>query len=423
MNITKLMFLSAALMVTMTIGAQKKRNTRAVPELNAVELNHAISDYRFADAEAMLNPYIDALRARNLDPGKYEDCLRQVQQAKKRLNVTEKVTIIDSMVVRRDEILMHLPLSSEIGALDTYAHMFNVPDTSSAYAFRSQLGDHTIFAKMDADSTLRLYESKLIDTDWTNPTLLDEKGLAEHDDLNQNYPFVLNDGVTLYYAAEGDESMGGYDIFMTRFDMDDQSFLAPENIGMPFNSPANDYLYIVDEYYQLGWFVSDRNQDSTHVCIYTFVPNSSRNIYDVAEIGEAKLRALARLSSIAETWADASVVEAAKLRLAELKSESSLNVTSQASNIRIVLNDNRVITSLDQFKSKEARQQAQWWIEGSQDLDRITEQLSQLRLQYTKASAAQRSSLTTQILELEQRHRSLTRSLKEQLLKIRSLEK
>lgn len=423
MNISKLMFLSAALMVTLTIGAQKKRRTTAVPELNTAAVNQAVKDYRFSEAENMLTTHIDELRARSLDPAQYEHQLRLVQQARKRFNVTEKVVIIDSMVVRRDEVLTHIPLSSEVGTLDTYAHAFNLPDSSSACAFRSQLGDQTIYAKPSADGSLRLYESKLIDTEWTDAKPLDELGLADHEDESQNYPFVLNDGVTLYYAAKGAESMDGYDIFMTRFDMDDQCFLAPENIGMPFNSPANDYLYVVDEYYELGWFVTDRNQDADHVCIYTFIPNTSRNIYDVYEIGEDRLRALARLTSIADTWADAAVVEQARQRLKELTAESGRAASDKGDAIRIVLDDSRIITSLQQFHSAEARQQAQWWLEGKQDLRGMTDQLAQLRLQYAKSNDSQRSSLTTQILELEQRQRKLRRSLNDQLIQIRSLEK
>ena len=32
------------------------------------------------------------------------------------------------------------------------------------------------------------------------------------------------------------------------------TYLVPENVGMPFNSPYNDYMYVIDEYNNLGWF-------------------------------------------------------------------------------------------------------------------------------------------------------------------------
>ena len=56
---------------------------------------------------------------------------------------------------------------------------------------------------------------------------------------------MLSDGLTLYFAAQGPESIGGYDIFMTTYDAAEGRFLKPENIGMPFNSTANDYAWLL----------------------------------------------------------------------------------------------------------------------------------------------------------------------------------
>ena len=107
--------------------------------------------------------------------------------------------------------------------------------------------------------------------------------------------------ITLYYGAKGPESIGGYDIFVTRYDMDERKFLYPENIGMPFNSLANDYLYAIDEINNIGWFVSDRHQPEGKVCIYIFIPNTTRKTYDFNNIDQEKLTRLARISSIKET--------------------------------------------------------------------------------------------------------------------------
>ena len=106
------------------------------------------------------------------------------------------------------------------------------------------------------------------------------RGLADEPEDNLNYPFMLSDGQTLYFAAKNEESLGGYDIYMTRYDNDERKYLAPENLGMPFNSPANDYLLVIDEFNNLGGFASDRNQPADSVCLYTFIPNESRRTYE-----------------------------------------------------------------------------------------------------------------------------------------------
>ena len=66
--------------------------------------------------------------------------------------------------------------------------------------------------------------------------------------MNADYPYVLTDGITIYYASDGPGSMGGYDIFVTRYNTNTDSYLMPENVGMPFNSPYNDYMYVIDEF-------------------------------------------------------------------------------------------------------------------------------------------------------------------------------
>lgn len=43
-------------------------------------------------------------------------------------------------------------------------------------------------------------------------------------------PVCLSDGVTIYYATDG-EGLGGYDIFVTRYNTNTDSYLTPENVG------------------------------------------------------------------------------------------------------------------------------------------------------------------------------------------------
>lgn len=39
---------------------------------------------------------------------------------------------------------------------------------------------------------------------------------------------------------------------------------------MPFNSIYNDYMYVVDEAKNVGWFVTDRYQEADKVTVYQF---------------------------------------------------------------------------------------------------------------------------------------------------------
>ena len=54
---------------------------------------------------------------------------------------------------------------------------------------------------------------------------------------------MTSDGETLYFAAMSEEGLGGYDIYVTRFDSDEGTFLEAENVGLPYNSFSDDSLF------------------------------------------------------------------------------------------------------------------------------------------------------------------------------------
>jgi tetratricopeptide (TPR) repeat protein len=72
---------------------------------------------------------------------------------------------------------------------------------------------------------------------WALPYKLPE---TINTSLNEDFPFLAADGVTLYFSSEGHNSMGGYDLFKTTFDPENNTFSKPENLGYPINSTDND---------------------------------------------------------------------------------------------------------------------------------------------------------------------------------------
>ena len=118
------------------------------------------------------------------------------------------------------------------------------------------------------------------------------------------YEYDLASGSTtnLCKATANSTEMGGYDIFMSTFDLDKGVFYSPENIGLPFNSTANDYLLAIDDINHLGWLVTDRRQPEDKVCIYTFVPTASRQGFEDTNLTNVEIERYSRILSIADTW-------------------------------------------------------------------------------------------------------------------------
>lgn len=343
-------------------------------------------------------------------PEELAEMARQ-ENYERKLQVTERVTFIDSMLLKKEEVMDMLYLGNENGSVASYAKFFNVKekDTLDCTLFRSQLGDKIIYAQPDTAAVLHLYASEMIGQKWCEPVLL--PGLE--DTVSHNYPFMLADGTTLYYASKSEEGLGGYDIYMTRWDSDTQRFFKPENIGMPFNSAANDYLYLVDEFNQLGWFVTDRGQGGDTVCVYCFIPNETRRIYDTSTMGRDTLVALANINSIRDTWTDQERVKDALNRLDILRTKSKKSAQSQ---FHFIVNDRITYTNLSQFRNEESRKLANKWLNLVDERNKASEQLEELRKQYSVSSPEKKAELAASILALEQKYEKL-------IADVRSMEK
>ena len=216
---------------------------------------------------------------------------------------TQRIMFVDSMVVDKQQFLQHYRLSPEAGCVARFQDFFHTSLQPNAYIHVNELGNQCLMAQEAKDSTINLYSSQNIDNRWTHPEPL--HGINDqHEFQSQNYPFMMGDGQTFYFAAKGGDSLGGYDIYVTRYDAEDNQFLHPANIGMPFNSEANDYMYVIDEFSNLGWFATDRNQPDEKVCIYVFIPSQTRQTYSSSGLQPDQIASFARIDRIADTWTD-----------------------------------------------------------------------------------------------------------------------
>ena len=387
----KTFIILAALFLSLNLSAQK-RGKKAKEPVYTVTPQEAMAAYDFSLAEEILEHQIADLTKKKQPTIQEEAMLEAARKSQIKLHATEQVTFIDSIVLPKKQVLQQIKLSEECGSIVNYADFFR-SGKNDCTVFRNELGNRIVYSEPNQKGHLRLKEKSLIGGEWSMENQL--KGLNEEEEDNLNFPFVLTDGITMYYAAECEESIGGYDIFMTRYDADSQQFLAPENVGMPFNSPANDYLLVIDEYQQLGWFVTDRNQPVDTVCLYTFIPTETRRIYNEQELGAKKLAAMARISSIKDTWKDMNAVNSAKKRLADARKGTKNEAKNR--DFTLVINDFRTYYTLSDFKDPLAQQKAKIWLETQKEYDAKAKELASLRAKYAAMNEVQRVQIAAQI--------------------------
>ena len=413
----RILLISIMIFCCLATSAQRRKvktKEQPLPDINPVE---AINEYMFAHAEKYLVIAIENLQKKQQPTIHEEELLEIARKGRIKLQATEQVMIIDSLVLPKAEVLNAIKISSECGSIHPLNTIFKDDKSFSSY-FQNQLGDKRMFAQPNKQGKLRLVESLLTANEWGTPTPL--KGFDEEENDNFNFPFMLTDGITMYFSAENAESLGGYDIFMTRYDADTQQFLVPDNIGMPFNSPANDYLYAIDEFNNLGYFVSDRNQPVDSVCLYTFIPNEKRSIYNIDVLGEEKMRSLAKINSIKDTWSNPAAVKEAQNRLANTRSAKESEQKKR--DFEFILDDQHTYYILSDFKKAEARNKAQWWLETRQSLLSRTEELNRLRARYSSGTDTQKAQIAPQIRLNEDKLEQIEQDLHNQEKEIRKIE-
>ena len=364
MNIRKTVILAIALLLPLSMSAQKRKKRVKKPVVEVPQEDPRITSMR---------------------------------------EMTQQITIIDSIVADKDQLLSQLLLSNETGRILSSSAFWGKGDSTTVFV--NEMGNKAYFSQPDDSLKQQLCTSDLLGGEWSKPQLLNgiSEGISE-----TAYPFMLADGLTFYFAGKGEESIGGYDIFMTRYDAHNNSFLKPENIGMPFNSEANDYLFAIDEYAHIGYFVSDRRQPEGKACLYIFIPQASRKTYDPIVYTPAEIRGFADISSIADTWGNGEERSAALARYQaiSINNMKATNTDAQpddnaVASLELVINDALTYSSARDFRSREAAVLYKQLIEARQQLCLLNEQLEKSRSFYSQAAGAEKKTLQREMLQAE----------------------
>lgn len=111
-----------------------------------------------------------------------------------------------------------------------------------SHGFMTEDGNTLIFAsdRPGGFGGLDLYISRKVGGDWGPAVNL---GPEINTPFNEDRPFLINDGKTLFFCSQGHYNMGGYDIF--RSDLQPNGLWStPVNLGYPLNTPDDDTFFM-----------------------------------------------------------------------------------------------------------------------------------------------------------------------------------
>ena len=109
-----------------------------------------------------------------------------------------------------------------------------------------------------------LYQSEFIDGKWSNPVNL-SANLNTFG--NEVFPFLANDS-TLFFASDGLSGFGGLDIYESQ--LIDGNWTTPWNLKQPINSPYDDFSIVFNKKLTDGFFSSTRPGGKGSDDIYAF---------------------------------------------------------------------------------------------------------------------------------------------------------
>lgn len=368
--------------------------------------------YRFDEADSEFEKYQRANR-RN------EEALERLGEARlysdriqRSINRTEDIQIIDSIILPKSEFLSAYNLSQSSGSILPLNEFFDDQYISDKSLYISEREDKVYYSREAEDNNSNLYTmDKLIESFGNEKVLPDNINYGG----SQAYPFVMSDGLTIYFASTGHDSFGGYDIFVTRYNLNSDSYLTPNQMNMPFNSPFNDYMMVIDEEKGVGWFTSDRYQPHDSVTVYTFIPNAQVTLIESEEPTYMANRA--KIHSIADTWIDNTDYD----HLRMLANQKTLAAEETDGDFEFIINDKTTYYTITDFRNGNARSVFNQVIEMEQQLQDINKDLADKRSQYSMDSSVN-STQRLNIIELEKQSNILYNDIKRLKIQARNEE-
>ena len=223
-----------------------------------------------------------------------KDRMLQSENGRNMMSFADTPTVVAKHRFSLEDFFLYYPLKdrswrpvpNQLDSLgSSFARAIYVPDQSTTLYYTAE----------DSECIRNIYVTHLKDTLWTVPSLLNEQMTSADDEI---YPMLSPDGKEMYFASRGLYGAGGYDLYVSEWDEDLKDWSIPLNMGFPYSSPADDFLFMNTDDGQYSIFASNRDcpADSVWVYVLEFENMPIRKAVDDPKV----LKSLAALDPQAE---------------------------------------------------------------------------------------------------------------------------
>lgn len=177
-------------------------------------------------------------------------------------------------VSKDNDLESNIYFSRFIGSGWTKIQMFEHPVNTrywESHGFMTEDGKSLIFAsdRPGGYGGLDLYISFMENGKWNEPVNL---GPVINTRFNEDRPFLINQGKTLFFSSQGHRNIGGYDIFRADRTVDGK-WSDPRNLGYPLNDTDDNIFFMPTGKGESGYYSFYRENDDVgneDICLVTF---------------------------------------------------------------------------------------------------------------------------------------------------------
>lgn len=341
-------------------------------------------------------------------------CEKYMIQCRTGISASSKITslkVTNTDTCSANDLLGYYHPVSDIGKVSKNSDFFESGIDPEGIMFLTERGDGVFFTmKNQSTSDWDIYKMEKLIDGWSESIRLNNDINSGNHDL---YPFLSTDGITLYFSSNRPGGLGGFDIYKATYDDQMKKFTNVINLGIPFNSPFDDYFFVCDDFSKKAWFTSNRGTSGHDVVVYSVIWDQSVVKYNVPDQNEVRNAASLQLTNPGASHANSGITPS---------TEESMT-RQQKALFHFPVADTIEYTQYGHFRSSNALSEFKKGFKLEQKRDSLTLKMKEKRHLYAKANEdIVRNQLVSEILIMEKQTYSLDDDIESQYYKARQLE-
>ncbi len=228
-------------------------------------------NYRFDEAISYYAQYKNIASASMIKKLQVDREIQACKNGKRLLSNLDELVVLDKKQLNEGDYFRSYDLSGIGGKLlvkpDEFRTATDKKKKDKSIVYLPKSGDQLYFAGYgEKGDNKDIYTvKKLPNGSWSKPESL---GVPVNTEFDEDYPFLHPNGIVLYFASKGHNSMGGYDLFKSELDPSTNRWKEPVNLAFPINSPNDDILFVTDSLEKIAFFSSNRQSPAGKIDVF-----------------------------------------------------------------------------------------------------------------------------------------------------------